>query len=119
MVVVKYQVKDNVLLFLFYLLRHYASTASQIVQSTQAKFDKLMPKMRKSFHWNVDKFTTYISVLLVTLAENEGNDNLVSELIYTLPTKSLCSLLNSEIVVYKHINLSTLDVHKILIKARE
>ena len=53
--VVKTEVTDDGPSFLFYRLQHYACTASQIIRSTQAKSNKLMPKMRKGFHWNVEK----------------------------------------------------------------
>ena len=38
--------------------------------------------MDNTFKWNVDKFTTYVSALLVTLAENGGKDGLMFEKVY-------------------------------------
>ena len=55
--------------FLYYLLWNYAGTASQIVRTAQTKLDRLDERMKEQFHWNVDKFTTYVSALLVTLTE--------------------------------------------------
>ena len=87
--------------FLYYLLRNYAGTASQIIRTTQEKLDKLDGKMSKKFHWNMDTFTTYVSALLVTLTENGGKDSLVFDKGYEVLTHLPCPLFNSEIVVYK------------------
>ena len=95
------KVQDNGPTFLFYLLPHYDGTASQIVLSTQAKINMLKTKMIHAFCWNVDKFTTYASNLLIQLNENGGTDNHVFGKIYDLLTTSPCSMFNSEIVVYR------------------
>ena len=86
MAVVKQHALDDVLSFLYYFLRYYAETTSHIVQSTQAKINKLMEKMNKEFHWNMGKFTTYISALLVALAEISGKENIVFEIVYIVLT---------------------------------
>ena len=83
------------------------------------KFDKLEGKIPKAFHWNVDKFNTYPSVLLVTLAKNGGNDGLVFDKVYEVLTHSPYLLFKSEIVVYKHVHSSSRNVHKLTIKTRE
>ena len=75
--------------------------------------------MVKQFHWNVDKFTTYVSALLVTLTEKEGKDGLTFDKVYEVLTHSPCPLFNSEIVVYKQVHSTKLNMHKLLIKARE
>ena len=69
-------------MFLYYLLRNYVGTVSYIVRSTQGKLDKLEGKMSETFHWNVDKFTTCVSALLVTLVENGSKDRLVLDKVY-------------------------------------
>ena len=110
------QVQVDGPLFIYYFLRNYAAMASQPVCSTQAKLDKLDGERSKAFHWNVDKFTTYVSALLVTLAENGGNDGLVFDNVYKLLAHSPCLLFNSEIVVFKQVHSALLNVHRLLIK---
>ena len=75
--------------------------------------------MQKGFHWNINNFTTYVSALFITLAKNRGKNNLVIENVYYVLTKSPCQLLNSEIVIYKQVNFTALNVHMLLIKAQE
>ena len=75
--------------------------------------------MDNAFKWNVDKFTTYVYTLLVTLAENGGKDRLIFEKLYEVLTRSPCLLFNSEIVVYKHVHFSSLNVYKLIIMTRE
>ena len=89
------------------------------MRSTQAKLDKLDRKISKAFHWNMNKFTTYVPMLLVTLAENGGKDGLVFDNVYEVLTHSPYLLFNSEIIVLKQVHSTSLNVHKLLIKARE
>ena len=55
--------------------------------------------MTKVFHWNVDKFTTYVSALLVILAENGGKDGLVFDKVYKVLTHYPCLLFNSTKII--------------------
>jgi hypothetical protein len=105
--------------FLYYLLRNYAGTATQIVRTTLKELDNLPHKMEHSFRWDVDKYTTYVSALLVTLSENGGKDNMAFDKSYEVLTHSPCQLFNSEIVVYKQVHASNLDINNLLVKARE
>ena len=57
--------------------------------------------------------------LLATLAGNGSKDNIVFDKVYKVLTKFPCLLFNLEFIVYKQVNFSTLDAHKLLIKARE
>ena len=75
--------------------------------------------MSKQFHWNVDKFTTYVSALLVTLTENGGKDGLAFDKVYEVLTHLPCPLFNSEIIVYKQVHSTSFNVHKLLIIVRE
>lgn len=67
----------------------------------------------------MEKFTTHVSALLVTLAENGGNDNLLFEEVYEVLTNDPCSMFNSEIILYKQVKYAALDVYKLLIEARD
>ena len=106
MAVVKHQIEDDAPSFFYYLLWHYTETSSHIVRLTQDKIDKKVEKMVKGIHRNVEKFTTYVSALLATFAENGGKDNLVFEKVYEVLTHSPCQLFNSRIVVYKQVNFT-------------
>ena len=85
----------------------------------QSKLNKIEGNMSKTFHWNVDKLIAYMPVLLVTLAKNRGKDSLVSEKVYKVLTHFPYFLFNSEIVLYKQVHFSLLNMHKVPIKARE
>jgi hypothetical protein len=105
--------------FLYYLLRNYAGTASQIVRTTMKELDNLKYKMENSFNWDVDQYTTYVSALLMTLQENGGKDNMSFDKSYEVLTQSPCQLFNSEIVVFKQVHAANLDIQQLLVKARE
>ena len=83
------------------------------------ELDNLHTKMENSFKWDVDKYTTYVSALLVTLSKNGGKDNMAFDKSYEVLTHSPCPLFNSEIVVYKQVHAANLDIHNLLVKARE
>ena len=68
---------------------------------------------------NIDKFAIYVTALLLKLSENGGNDAQAFDKVYEILITSPCSVFNSEIVVYKQVNASNLDVNKLLVKARE
>ena len=68
---------------------------------------------------NVEKFDTYVIALLLRLAENGGANAQAFDLVYEVLINSSCTVFNSEIVVYKQVNASNLDVRKLLIKAKE
>ena len=118
MVQIKQQLLNNGTSFLDYFLYHYVGIASQIVCSTQAKIDRLNNKMTKGSHWDMGNFTTCVSIILVTLTENGGKDNLVFEKVYKVLTHPPCQLFNSETVVYKQVHFSSPNIHTLLVKVR-
>ena len=68
---------------------------------------------------NIEKFVTCVIALLLHLAENGGTNTQYFDKVYKVLINTSCTVLNSEIVVYKQVNASTIDVNKMLIKARE
>ena len=50
------------------------------------------------------KITTYVSALLITLAENGGKDELVFDKCYEVLKHSPCLLFNSELVIFKQVH---------------
>ena len=75
--------------------------------------------MSQVFKWDVDKFYTYTTALLLQLSKNGGNNDHAFDNIYEILTRSPSITFNSEIVVFKQVNSSSLDVGKLLSKARE
>ena len=75
--------------------------------------------MINSFKWNIDKFTTYVFALIVNLAENRGKNRLVFGKVHKVLIHLPCLLFNSKIVVYKQVHFCSLNVRKLLVKARE
>jgi len=68
---------------------------------------------------NIDRFATYVIMLLLQLAENGGNDAQAFDKDYEVLINSHCTVFNSEMIVYKQVNASNLDVSKLLVKVRE
>ena len=90
-----------------------------IVRSTIAKLDKLEEKMTFGFKWNVGDVTTYVSALLLTLAENRGKGGMILDKVYKVLTHPPYLLFNSEIIAYKQVHFASLNVQKFLIKASD
>ena len=68
---------------------------------------------------NVENFDAYVIALLLHLAENGDTDAQAFNKVYEVLINSSWAVFNSEIVVYKQVNASNLDVSKLLIKVRE
>ena len=69
--------------------------------------------------YNINHFATYVVTLLLRLAKNGGSNNQAFDKVCKVLNSSPCTVLNSEIIVYKQINSSNFDVDKLLVKARE
>ena len=69
--------------------------------------------------WNVDKFCTHTSSVLLQMSENRGNDGQAFDKIYEVLTYTPYPSFNFEIFVFKQVNISNLDIGLLLIKARE
>ena len=66
---------------------------------------------------NIDKFATYVIVLLLRLTENGNTNAQHFDKVYEVLINISCSFFNSEIVLYNQVNVSNLDVSKVIIKA--
>ena len=75
--------------------------------------------MSRVLKWNVDKFCTYTTSVLLQMSENGGNDGQAFDKIYEVLTYTPCPTFNFEIVVFKKVNISNIDVGLVLIKDRE
>ena len=104
--------------FLWYLFKYYHSTAEHTVHTTLAKMNNLLLTI-KHYKGDIDKFATYVIVLLLRFSRTGGTDAQAFDKVYTILINTSCTVFNSEIVVYKQVNASNFDVNKLLIKARE
>ena len=105
--------------FLWYIFKYYHTTAVQAVMRTLAKMNSLQRVMNDKCQGNVDRFVTYVITLLLCLAENGGRDDQAFDKVYEILINSPYTVFNSEIIIYKQVNSSNLDVIKLLVKARE
>ena len=74
--------------------------------------------MSRVLKWIADKFCTYMTSLILQMSENGGNDDQEFDNVYEILIRTPCLTFNSEIVVFKQVNISNLDVGSILRKAR-
>jgi len=81
--------------------------------------NNLPSTIRHQCKGNIEKFATYVATLLLRLAKNEVTDAQAFEKVDEVLINASCTVSNSEIVVYKQVNASNLDVSKPTIKARE
>ena len=74
-------------------------------------------KISFGFKYNVDKFTTYISVLLIQLENAGGSNAQLFDKSYASLTHTPCNIFNSKIVAYKsiHSNRNTINVNTLLV----
>ena len=105
--------------FLWYLFKYYHSTVEQTVFTTLAKMSNLPLTIKHQRKGKIDKFATYVIALLLRLAKNGGTNAQAFDKVYEVLINTTCTVFNSEIVVYKQVNASNLDVSKFLINARE
>ena len=56
---------------------------------------------------------------MLRLAKNGGSDAQAFDKVYEVLINTSYTIFNSEIIVYKQLNASNLDVSKLLVKARE
>ena len=89
------------------------------MQTTLAKLNNIHWVINDKCRGNIDHFATYIVTLLLRLVENGGKDDQVFGKVYEVLINSPCPVFNSEMIFYKQVNPSNLDVSKILVKARE
>lgn len=105
--------------FLYYLIHNYANTTPHIIRSIQNEINEHYKKISRVLKWNVDKFYTYTTSQLLQMSENGGNDEKSFDNVYKILTRTPCPTFNSEIVVFKQLNISNIDVWLILVKASE
>ena len=105
--------------FLWYIFKYYHTTVVQTVRTTLAKMNSLQRIMNDKCQGNADHFSTYVITLLLRLAKIGGRDDQAFEKVYEILIKSPCVVFNSEMIVYKPVNSSNLDVSKLLVKSRE
>ena len=99
MAVVKKKVNDDEPSFVFYVLCYYAGTSLNLAISTQTKLDRHMPKVKQGFHWNIDKFITYVLALLNIYIEIGGKGNFIFDKVHEVLTKPQCLPFNSKTVL--------------------
>ena len=100
--------------FLWYLFRHYHTTVVQTVRKTFAKMKNLRTVIHERCRGNINRFATYVLTLLLRLAEHGGNNAQAFDKVYKVLISSPCTVFNSEMIVYKQVNSSILDVSKVL-----
>jgi len=105
--------------FLWYIYKCYNSTALKTVRMTLEKLKNVRWVINDKYCGNIDRFATYVATLLQRLAENGGKDDQAFDKVYEVLINSPCPVFNSEMIVYKQVNSSNLDVGKMLVKARE
>ena len=105
--------------FLWYLFRYYHTTAVQTVRTMLVKMNNLWTVIQEKCRGNIDRFATYFITLLLRIAKNGASDAHVFDKGYEVLINSPCTVFNSEMIVYKQVNASNLDVSKFLVKARE
>ena len=96
--------------FLWYLFNYYHTMAVQTVRTTLAKLNNLLTIMEAQCKINIDHFATCVITLLLCLAESGGSNTQAFDKVYEVLINSSCTVFNSEIMVYKQINASNLDV---------
>ena len=75
--------------------------------------------MSQIYKWNVDKFCTYTTVLVLQLSDNGGDNDYCCDILYKILTYTPCSTFNPKIIVSKQVNLHNPDVGLLLVKTRE
>ena len=68
---------------------------------------------------NIDRFATYVIQLFLRFAENGGSDVQDFDKVYKVLIKTSCTVFKLDIVVYKQVDASKLDVIKLLVKTKE
>ena len=103
------------------MLQYYQGTVAQIVGTTQTKLDKAWQKLSFIFKYNIDKWITYTTMLLVQLVDPGERDTHIFYNVYERMLCKQCKHFNSEIVVYKLFqqNLQTFYASALLVNAHE